>query len=124
MYTVSNVLFHKHIGVNVAVTNCMSYFYMFVPTKDTMKLAIETWETTKEFGLFYVAFLTVPLFIQRYQFIIVKVNLPTPSNHVPSDFMLDFKRLRLNILEIVTLLTLKVILGDYCVSIPPRRRRG
>ena len=38
-YTVSNVLFHKDGGANVAVTNCMSHFYMFVPTKSTVKLA-------------------------------------------------------------------------------------
>ena len=38
-YTVSNVLFHKYGGVNVAVTNCMSHFSMFVPTKYNMKLA-------------------------------------------------------------------------------------
>ena len=38
-YTVSNVLFHKDRGANVAVTNCMSHFSMFVPTKATVKLA-------------------------------------------------------------------------------------
>ena len=38
-YTVSNVLFHKDGGVNVSVTNLMSHFSMFVPTKATVKLA-------------------------------------------------------------------------------------
>ena len=38
-YTVSTVLFHKYGGENVAVTNWMSHFPMFVPTKATMKLA-------------------------------------------------------------------------------------
>ena len=38
-YIVSDVLFHKDKGANVSVTNCMSKFYMFVPTKDTVKLA-------------------------------------------------------------------------------------
>ena len=38
-YTVSTVLFHKYGGANVAVTDCMSHFYMFVPTKVTVKLA-------------------------------------------------------------------------------------
>ena len=38
-YTVSNVLFHKDGGANVVVTNCMSHLSMFVPTKDTLKLA-------------------------------------------------------------------------------------
>ena len=38
-YTVSTVLFHKDGGANVAVTNCMSHFSMFVPTKATVKLS-------------------------------------------------------------------------------------
>ena len=38
-YTVSTMLFHKYRGANVAVTNCMSNFSMFVPTKFTVKLA-------------------------------------------------------------------------------------
>ena len=38
-YTVSNLLFHKYGGANVAVANCMSHFSMFVPTKSTVKLA-------------------------------------------------------------------------------------
>ena len=33
LYTVSTALFRKHGGSNVAVTNCMSHFSMFVPTK-------------------------------------------------------------------------------------------
>ena len=36
-YTVSNVLYHNDGGANVAVTNSLSHFYMFVPTKATMK---------------------------------------------------------------------------------------
>ena len=38
-YIVSNVLFHKDGGSNVAVTNCMSHFSMFVPNKASVKLA-------------------------------------------------------------------------------------
>ena len=38
-YTVSTVLFHKYRGANIAVTNFMSHFSMFVPTKATVKLA-------------------------------------------------------------------------------------
>ena len=66
----------------------------------------------KELGLFYVALMTVPLYIQWDQCIIVHVTLPTPSHQMPSNVMFDFRRLRLNLLNIVTLLTLKVILGD------------
>ena len=32
-------MFHKYGGENVAVTNCMSHFSMFVPTKTTVKLS-------------------------------------------------------------------------------------
>ena len=39
VYTLNTVLFHKYVGANVAVTNCMSHFSMFVPTKDSVKLA-------------------------------------------------------------------------------------
>ena len=38
-YTVSTVFFNKDAGSNVAAKNIMSHFYMFVPTKDTVKLA-------------------------------------------------------------------------------------
>ena len=38
-YTASTVLFHKYGGANFSVTNCMSHFSMFVPTKATLKLA-------------------------------------------------------------------------------------
>ena len=38
-YTVSTVLFHKDGGANFAVTNCMSRFSIFVPTKFTVNLA-------------------------------------------------------------------------------------
>ena len=39
IYTVYIVLFHKYGGANVAVTNFMSNFYMFVPTKATVKFS-------------------------------------------------------------------------------------
>ena len=64
-------------------------------------------------GLFYVDFLNVTLYIQWDQFIIVQVTLTTPSHQVPSNFILGFKMLRLNLLNIVTLLTLKVVLRDH-----------
>ena len=37
-YTVSTVLFHKDGGANVAFTNSMPHFSMFVPTKTTVKM--------------------------------------------------------------------------------------
>ena len=38
-YTVSTMLFHKYGGENIGVTNCMSHFSMFVPTRANLKLA-------------------------------------------------------------------------------------
>ena len=70
---------------------------------------METLDIPKELGLFYVTFLNVPLYIQWDQFIIFQVTLPTPYQQVPSNFMLAFKRLCLNLLNIVYFLNLKVL---------------
>ena len=78
---------------------------------------MEAWDMTKELGLFYVVFLTVPLYIQRGQFIIVQVTLPTLSHWVPSNFMLVSRRLHLNLLNTVILLNLKIIIGDHLIRI-------
>ena len=67
----------------------------------------------KGLGLFYVAFLTDPLYIQLDQFIIVQVTLPTQYHQVPSSFILVLRKLHMNLLNIVILLTLKVVLGDH-----------
>ena len=74
---------------------------------------METREMLKELGSFYVAFRTVQLYTHLEQFIIVQVTLPTLYHQVPSSLIFIFKRLRLNLLNIVTFLTLKVVLGDH-----------
>ena len=74
---------------------------------------MKTRDTPKELGLFYVIFQTVTLYILWDQFINVQVTLTTPSHQVPLHFMVVLKRLHLNLLKIVTLLTLKVVLGDH-----------
>ena len=51
----------------------------------------ETRDMPKELRLFYVVFLTVKLYIQLNQFIIVPVTLPTLSHQVPSSFILVLK---------------------------------
>ena len=71
---------------------------------------METRDMPEELGLSFVAFLTVPLYVQWDRFIIAQVTLPTPSHQVPSNFMLVFRRLNLNLLNIVTFLNLKVVL--------------
>ena len=74
---------------------------------------METRYMPKELGLFYVAFLAVQLYIQLDQFIIVQVTFSTLYNQGPSSFILGLKGLHQNLLNIVTLLTLKVVLGDH-----------
>ena len=101
-YTVFTVLFHKDKGAIVSVTNSMSQFCMFVPTNSTVKLANGNTVHDQWFGLFYVALLNVTLHIQWD---------PTPPNQVASNFILVFKILHMKLLNIVTLLTLKVFLG-------------
>ena len=39
IYTVYTALFHKYVGANVAVANCISHFSMFIPTKSTVTLS-------------------------------------------------------------------------------------
>ena len=51
-------------------------------------------------------------YIRWDQFIIVQFTLPKPYHRLPSKFILIFKGLNLNLFNIVTLLTLKVVLGD------------
>ena len=94
---------------------CHTFLCLYQP-RSLWNWIMETRDMPKELGLFYITFLTVILYIQWDQFIIVQVTLPTPSHQVPSDFLLGFKRLRLNLLNVVTLLTLRVVLGD-----PPTR---
>ena len=67
----------------------------------------------KELRLFYASLPNIQLYIQLDHFIIVQVTLPALSNQVNSNFMLVLKRLHLNLLNIVALLTFKVVLGDH-----------
>ena len=113
VYTVSTVLFHKYGGENVAITNCMSHFSMFVPTKATVKLDNGNMGHAQGIGVILCRFpkwSIIYLVVPVYYF---QVILPKQSHQVPSNFMLVFKRLHLNLLKIVVLLTLKVIIRDY-----------
>ena len=64
-------------------------------------------------GLFYVIFLTLQLYTRWGQFIIVQFTLPTPPHWVTSIIFRVFKSLHLNLLNIVTLLDLKVVIGYH-----------
>ena len=56
IYTVSTVFFHKYGGANVAVTNFMLQFSMFVTTKDTVKLAIGNMGHAQGIGIIFYRF--------------------------------------------------------------------
>ena len=56
IYTVSNVLFHKDKGANFSVTNCMSQFSMFSPTKATVKLDNENTGHAQVIGIILCSF--------------------------------------------------------------------
>ena len=74
---------------------------------------MKTLDMTNELRLFYGFFLIAPLYIHWYQLIIFQITLPTPYHWVPSNVMLVFKRLHLNLLKFLVLLTLKVILVEH-----------
>ena len=113
-YTFSTVLFHKYGGANVVVTKYMSNLSMLVLTKADV---METRYMPKELGLFFFLLLTDPLYIQEDQFIIFHIKFTTTSHWVLSNIILVFKRLHLNLLNIVILLTLKVVLRDHPTSL-------
>ena len=52
-YTIYTLLLHKYGRENVAVTNCMSHFSMFVPTKPAAKLANENKGHAQGIGIFF-----------------------------------------------------------------------
>ena len=74
---------------------------------------METWDILKELGLFFAVFLVVPLYIQWDLFIIVQFAIPAQYHQFPSKIILVLKSLHLNLLNIMILLTLKVVLGDH-----------
>ena len=66
-------------------------FLCLSPPRPLWNWLIKTRDMPKELGLFYVVFLTVRLYIQLDQFIIVQVTLPTLYHQVPSSFILVLK---------------------------------
>ena len=56
-HTVSTTLFHKYGGANIAVTNCMSQFSMFVPTNSIVKLANGNMEHDQLIGILLCSFI-------------------------------------------------------------------
>ena len=60
-FSVSTVLFHNYVGSNVGVTNCLSHFYMFVPTKGNIKLANENTAHAQVIGIILCHFTNFPI---------------------------------------------------------------
>ena len=91
--------------------SCYTFLYLSQP-RSLWYCLMERRDMTNELGLFYVIFLTVLLYILWEQLIIVHVSLPTPSHLVPSNFMFILKKLDMNLLNIMILLTIKLIIRD------------
>ena len=91
---------------------CHTFLCLYQP-RSLWNWIMKTHNAPKELVFLNAVLLTVPLYIQWDGFIIVRVIFSTPSQQFLSNFMLAFKILRLNLLKIVTLLTLKVVLGYY-----------
>ena len=56
VYTVSTMFFHKYERDNVYITNFMSHFSIFFPTKATMKLANGNTEHAQGIGIILCSF--------------------------------------------------------------------
>ena len=90
------MLSYKYGGAKVAVKNCLSHFSMLVPAKANVKLANKNTENDRGIGIILYRFTKFPIIYPVRPFYYCPGHLPTPSHQVPSNFMLDFKRLRLN----------------------------
>ena len=107
------MLFHKYVGENVEVTNFMSHFSMFVPTKSDVKLDNGNMGHAQVIGIILCHFTNCPII---YPVVPVYYYPGNNSNNISSGdlkFILVFKKLHMNILNIVILYTLKVVLGDH-----------
>ena len=105
------MLLHKDGGENVAVKNLMSHFSMFLPTKATVKLYNRNTGNTQLIGVILYLF---PKFSILYPVGPVYYCPGHPYNIISSGalhFYVGFKRFRLKLLNILTLLNLKVIIG-------------
>ena len=86
-------------------------FLCLYQPKEMLNWIMKTWYMHKELVLYYVALQTFPLYILWDQFVTVHATITIPSNWVPLNVMLVLKMLRLNLLKIVILWTIKVFLG-------------
>ena len=98
-YTVSTVLFHKDGRANVAVTNCMSHFSMFFPTKATVILANGNTRHAQGIGIIVCRFTNCSII---YTVGPVYYFLVCPSNNISSGalkFYIGFKNVTSETIE-------------------------
>ena len=113
VYTVYTELFHKYGGSNVAVTNFMSHFSMFVPTKATIKLADRNTEHSQGIGIILCYFTNSP---NIYLVGPVYYFTCQPSNTISSGALKCYaglKKVTSKHLEHCDLLTLNIVLGYH-----------
>ena len=93
------MFFHKDGGENFAVTNCMSQFSMFVPTKATVKLDNGNMGHAQEIGIISCCF---PNCLIIYPIGPVYYCPGHPSNTISSDalqFNIGFKKVTSELIE-------------------------
>ena len=82
---------------------------MFVPNKATAKLANEKMVHAQGIEIILCCFPNYSIMYPVWKFIIFQVTPTTPYHQGISSCMLDLKRLDINLLNILILLTLKVV---------------
>ena len=112
-YTVSTVLFHKYGGANVAVTNCMSHFYMFVPTKSTVKLANGNTEHAQWIGVILCSFPKCPIIYPAVLFYYCPGYPYITISLVALTFYVGFQKVTYEPLENCDFVDPQVFLGDH-----------
>ena len=111
-----NYVFHKDVESNVRATNSIPYFSMFFPTKANVKFSNGNMVNSQVIGIFYVFLKHLPLYILRGTFVTFQVTLTIPYHWVTLNVMLVFKMIRLNLLNIVILCTLKIVCGGHPIG--------
>ena len=84
-YTVSTMLFHKYVGANFSVTNCMSHFTMLVSTKDTVKMDNVNTGHSQGVCIILCHFTNCPIIDTVRPVYFFQVSLQTLSYWVPSN---------------------------------------
>ena len=120
-YIVFTVLFHKDEVANFAVTNGMSHFYMFVPTKVTVKLATRNTRHAQGMGVVLCRFPNFPII---YPVGPVYYCPGCPSNTISLGtliFYVGFQKFTSEPLEHCIFFTPKVVLRDHHTRLKKKR---